>query len=178
MPGGCARCQEASLGHALQASASCVSAATMHHGACTCDEVVRVIVLLSILHLHPVSTACGQSRMPPLGCNGPAHENSCMRTVFRFETQRGLWSKRSSETDAAILEDWQIVATLNQPEEAIHVSFDQLFRLYRGLKHTDDFETLSCSAAHTCNRLHGHMAGAACSPSTICMHRAEAPDVS
>ena len=57
-------------------------------------------------------------------------------------------------------DDWQVVDLLGSPASSVTMSFEQLFKLYRGPRFTDELETLSGSAAKSCNRLRSQMSGA------------------
>lgn len=57
--------------------------------------------------------------------------------------------------------DWQVVDLLGSPASSVTMSFEQLFKVYRGPRFTDELEALGSAAASSCNRLRSRMSGAA-----------------
>jgi hypothetical protein len=55
--------------------------------------------------------------------------------------------------------DWQVVDLLGSPASSVTMSFEQLFKVYRGPRFTDELEALSSAAAKSCNCLRSQMSG-------------------
>jgi hypothetical protein len=68
---------------------------------------------------------------------------------------------QGSDHDSQV-EDWQVVDLLGSPASAVTTSFEQLFKLYRGPRFTDELESLGSSAAKEVNRLRSRMPRAPC----------------
>lgn len=51
-------------------------------------------------------------------------------------------------------DDWQMVDLLGSPATSVTISFEQLFKLFRGERFTGELEALGCNAAKACNRTH------------------------
>jgi hypothetical protein len=57
-------------------------------------------------------------------------------------------------------DDWQMVDLLGSPATSVTISFDQLFKLFRGERFCGELEALGNTAAKTCNRTHRNLPSA------------------
>ena len=57
-------------------------------------------------------------------------------------------------------DDWDTIHNLDAPENAATVTFDQLFKVYRGYAFADELEDVGNASAKECNRSRAILSGA------------------
>ena len=62
--------------------------------------------------------------------------------------------------DGSAGEGWQMVDLLGSPAASVTVSFEQLFKLFRGPRFTDDLEALASAAGKACTLARRDLPGA------------------
>lgn len=56
-------------------------------------------------------------------------------------------------------DEWQVLDLLGSPATSVAASFDQLFKLYRGHRFSEELEALGNEAARSCNRVRTQLPG-------------------
>jgi hypothetical protein len=65
-------------------------------------------------------------------------------------------------------DEWQVLDLLGSPATSVAASFDQLFKLYRGHRFSEELEALGNEAARSCNRIRTQLPGVHFPPSSHC----------
>lgn len=56
-------------------------------------------------------------------------------------------------------DEWQVLDLLGSPATSVAASFDQLFKLYRGHRFSEELEALGNEASRSCNRVRTQLPG-------------------